>query len=63
MPWRYQSPVFVYDEKGRPRVWTPDFYTPKLGIYIEVCGSENFNYAYREKIYEKNSFPVIFSLL
>ena len=60
MPWRYQSPVFVYDEKNRPRVWTPDFYIPKLGIYIEVCGSENFDYAYREKIYEKNSFPVIF---
>lgn len=39
--WIYESPVFVYDEKERPRVWTPDFYLPKLGMYVEVCGSEN----------------------
>jgi hypothetical protein len=23
--WIYESPIFVYDEKQRPRVWTPDF--------------------------------------
>lgn len=34
--WQYESPVFVYDEKDRPRVWTPDFYIPKLGMYVEV---------------------------
>ena len=22
--WVYEFPVFVYDEKKRPRVWTPD---------------------------------------
>jgi len=58
--WIYQSPVFVYDEKNRPRVWTPDFYIPKLGIYTEVCGSKDFNYEYRKKIYRKNEFYVIF---
>jgi len=58
--WKYQFPVFVYDDQDRPRVWTPDFYIPKLGIYIEVCGSKKFNYEYRRKIYEKNEFPVIF---
>lgn len=58
--WVYQFPVFVYDEKERPRVWTPDFYIPKLGVYIEVCGRQRFNYDYREKIYEKNSYHVIF---
>ena len=58
--WIYQFPVFVYDDEERPRVWTPDFYIPKLGIYIEVCGSEHFNYEYRDKIYKKNGFPVIF---
>jgi hypothetical protein len=58
--WVYESPLFVYDEKGRPRVWTPDFYLPKLGMYIEVCGSERFDYEYREKIYKKNGYPVIF---
>ena len=32
--WKYEHPVFVYDKKERPRVWTPDFYLPKMGIYI-----------------------------
>jgi hypothetical protein len=27
---------------------------PKLGLFIEVCGSEEFDYAYRKTIYEKN---------
>lgn len=58
--WVYQFPVFVYDEKKRPRVWTPDFFLPKLGMYIEVCGSPRFNYDYRERIYEKNGYHVIF---
>ncbi len=58
--WSYQSPVFVYDEKERPRVWTPDFCVPKLGMYIEVCGTEEFDYEYREKIYKKNELSVIF---
>jgi len=26
----FESPIFLYDEKGRPRVWTPDFYIPKM---------------------------------
>jgi hypothetical protein len=60
--WIYESPVFVYDEKERPRVWTPDFYLPKLGMYIEVCGcSENAkSYEYREQIYRKNDVYVVF---
>ena len=60
--WIYESPIFVYDEKGRPRVWTPDFFIPKLGMYIEVCGSKRFNasYEYRQEIFKKNDVPVIF---
>lgn len=58
--WSFQAPVFVYDEKDRPRVWTPDFYLPKLGMYIEVCGHEKFDYEYRERIYKKNEFHVAF---
>ena len=52
----YQFPVFVYDDMDRPRVWTPDFYIPKLGIYLEVEGSKNFDYDYRKRIYEKTGF-------
>jgi hypothetical protein len=58
--WIFESPIFVYDEKDRPRVWTPDFYIPKLGIFIEVCGSEKFDYEFRERIYKKNGFFVVF---
>lgn len=60
LPWIFECPLFVYDERKRPRIWTPDFYIPKLGIYIEVCGSEEFNYEYRKKIYRDNSIPVIY---
>jgi hypothetical protein len=58
--WRFEFPLFVYDEKKRPRVWTPDFYIPRLGMFIEVCGSEDFDYKYRDRIYRKNGFYVIF---
>jgi len=58
--WIYEFPVFVYDKKKRPRVWTPDFYLPKLGMYVEVCGSEDFNYEYRNEIFAKNGYRVIF---
>ena len=58
--WVYEFPVFVYDKKGRPRVWTPDFYIPKLGMHIEVCGSKDFNYEYMDRIYRKNGHHVIF---
>lgn len=59
--WHYESPVFLKDEKERPRVWTPDFYIPKLGMY-EVCGSESLReqYQYREKIHRKNDYSVVF---
>ena len=58
--WVFESPVFLFDDKGRPRVWTPDFYVPALGVYIEVCGTEEVSYEYRKKIYRKNDYNVIF---
>jgi hypothetical protein len=60
LPWLFEFPLFVFDERNRPRVWTPDFFIPKLGIYIEVCGSKDFNYDYREKIYGANNVSIIF---
>ena len=58
--WSYEHPIFVWDENKRPRVWTPDFYLLHFEIYIEVCGSERFNYEYRRKIFDKNGYRVIF---
>ncbi|MEM0492695.1 MAG: hypothetical protein QXS02_01860 [Candidatus Thermoplasmatota archaeon] len=58
--WSYEQPVFVWDENERPRVWAPDFFLKHLGIYVEVCGSEKFDYNYRRVIFEKNGYQVIF---
>ena len=58
--WSYEQPVFVWDENKRPRVWAPDFYLVAFGIYIEVCGSESFDYEYRRKIFDDNGYIVIF---
>ncbi len=58
--WSYEQPVFIWDENQRPRVWTPDFHLKHFGIYIEVCGSKNFDYEYRRMILDKNGYRVIF---
>ena len=58
--WSYEQPVFVWDENKRPRVWAPDFYLMHFGIYIEVCGSEKFDYDYRRRIFDRNGYRVIF---
>ena len=58
--WIYEQPVFVWDENKRPRVWAPDFYLIHFGIYIEVCGSEKFDYDYRRRIFDKNGHKVIY---
>jgi len=58
--WSYEHPVFVWDENKRPRVWAPDFYLIPFGIYLEVCGSEQFDYEYRKKILDENGHMVIF---
>ena len=58
--WSYEHPVFVWDENKRPRVWTPDFFLIPFEIYIEVCGSKDFDYEYRRKTYDNNGHKVIF---
>jgi len=58
--WSYEHSIFVWDENKRPRVWAPDFFLVSFGIYVEVCRSEDFNYEYRRKIFDKNGYRVIF---
>jgi hypothetical protein len=58
--WSYEQPVFVWDENKRPRVWTPDFYLKHFGVYVEVCGSRDFDYGYRRRIFSENGYSVIF---
>lgn len=58
--WIYEQPVFVSDTNGRPRLWTPDFYLPRLGLYVEVIGRPGVDYPYRREVYFLNHIPVIF---
>ena len=58
--WLYEHPIFVWDENKRPRVWAPDFFLIPFGIYVEVCGSEKFDYTYRRKIFDNNGYRVIY---
>ncbi|PQJ12851.1 hypothetical protein CJD36_003660 [Flavipsychrobacter stenotrophus] len=58
--WDYEIPVYV-EEGGRPRLWSPDFFLPELGIYIEVAASGNIpSYTFREKIYNECKVSCIF---
>ena len=58
----YEVPICVHDEEGRLRIWYPDFYLPKLGIYIEVCGTERGRKEKirRKHVFEENEIPVVF---
>ena len=58
--WEFEFPVFVFDEHGRPRLFIPDFYIETLGVFIEVCGSDKFDYNRRKNVYEKNGVSVVF---
>lgn len=58
--WSYEKPIYVWDKNERPRVWTPDFYLVPFGIFVEVCGSEDFDYEYRRITYKENGYNVIF---
>ena len=58
--WSYEKPIYVWDRNKRPRVWTPDFFLTQFSIYVEVCGSEDFDYDYRRITYKENGYNVIF---
>nr|MDO8097731.1 hypothetical protein [Candidatus Njordarchaeota archaeon] len=50
----------VNDEQELTRTWYPNFYLPKLGLYVEVCGAGRPDYERRKTILEKNSIPMAF---
>jgi len=58
--WIYEQPLFVTDDKFRPRIWTPDFFLPNLGVYVEVCGSSKTDYSFRKMVYKLEEAVVIF---
>jgi len=58
--WIYEQPLFVTDDKLRPRLWTPDFFLPDFGIYIEVCGNSKTDYSFRKMVYKLEETVIIF---
>ena len=58
--YKYEYPVFVKDERGRPRLWTSDFYLPDIKIYVEIYESESSDLEYRKKMYTENKIDIIF---
>ena len=58
--WRYENPLCVRDKGDRLRLCYPDFHLVDLGQYVEVCGSEEFEYEDRRTLYKENDCPVIF---
>jgi hypothetical protein len=58
--WSYETPVFLWDNENRPRVWTPDFYLPRIGVHIEVWNSGEATPEYRERAYRRNGINVVF---
>ncbi len=57
--WFFESPVYLTDNEGRPRLWTPDFFLPRFGVYIEVWNTRKPE-DYRKIAYERNGYHVIF---
>jgi len=59
--WEFERPVVLLDDADRVRIWSPDYYLPELGVYVEVAASGNStSYEYRATVYNKNKIPVVF---
>lgn len=61
---KYEWPILIRDDEKKLRIWYPDFFLPKYGVYLEYFGYEN-NTEYdngrkrKEKIYNEMKIDVI----
>ena len=60
LEWIHEYPALIYDQTNRPRIWTPDFYLPLQGVYIEVYANNSQDNARRKNTYGKNKIQIIF---
>ena len=60
---RYELPLAVVD-RGRTRLWYPDFFLPEYGVITEYAGFDGEQYEagvrYKESVYEELGTPAIF---
>ena len=64
MKYEYEVPLAVID-RGKVRIWYPDFHLPEYRVFIEYAGVENDNgYAtqieHKRGVYAEMGLPVIF---
>jgi len=61
--YRYEYPLAVV-ERGKTRIWYPDFFLPEYGIIIEYGGLDGEGYKagvrYKKSVYEELGLPAIF---
>jgi len=61
--YRYEYPLAVV-ERGKTRIWYPDFFLPEYGIIIEYAGLTGDEYEaglrYKKSVYEEFGIPAIF---
>jgi hypothetical protein len=61
--YRYEYPLAVV-ERGKTRIWYPDFFLPEYGVVIEYAGLNGDEYEaglrYKRSVYEKLGIPAIF---
>jgi hypothetical protein len=61
--YRYEHPLAVV-ERGKTRIWYPDFFLPEYGIVIEYAGlsGEEYEAGLRHKraVYEELGIPAVF---
>lgn len=60
---RYEDPLVVV-ERGRTRIWYPDYFLPEYGIVIEYAGLNGEEYEaglrHKKAVYEELGVPAIF---
>lgn len=62
--YQYEPGVLIDSNKGKMRIWYPDFFLPELGVYLEYYGlSENSHYRHgiktKENTYSKMGMDVV----
>jgi len=61
--YHYEPPLAVVD-RGKVRLWHPDFFLPEYGIVIEYAGLNGEEYEaglrHKEAVYQEMGIPAIF---
>lgn len=61
--YQYEYPLAV-KERGKVRIWYPDFHLPEYGLFLEYAGMKNESYKkmlqYKKQVYKNAGIEVLF---